>query len=325
MHSCANAQARATLVPMTQVPNLANLNLGIPTAGRGKKGRAAEKKESGRIAQQRERDLKWHRDIFVQCRNAALNEFSVNRLETPDQIGAFLARVVRNEYLNAFVRHWLKGDPDHAISWAMRIWDRHYAVLKLVRLDNPTPALLGIGLTPWDPPTYPLTMEHAINDKLNQVANILFDVYIARAGPNGAERSPADIGDMLNDPVHAELLMLLAKDAFLAVLHYTPDDPFLVQTHDYWVDLEKKVLVSGDIRRLSRGPVVANEEQEQVLAPCALPPCIRPPPRPVAGVEEQEEEERDVVHHPSDDERNPPDDDELPLTFVRRGMRQLRM
>ena len=312
---------------MTQVPNLANLNLGIPTAGRGKKGRAAEKKESGRIAQQRGRDLRWYLDIFVQCRNAALNEFSVNRLETPDQIGSFLARVVRNEYLNAFVRHWLKGDPDHAISWAMRIWDRHYAVLKLVRLDNPKAAVLDAGLTPWDPPTYPLTMERAINDKLNQVAIILFRLYIARAGPNGAERSPADIGDMLNDPVHAELLMLLAKDAFLEVFPpaAAAADIFLVQTHDYWVHLEERVLASDNVRRLSRGPVVANEEQEQVLAPCALPPCIRPPPRPVAGVEEQEEEERDVVHHPSDDERNPPDDDELPLTFVRRGMRQLRM
>ena len=72
LHSCANAQARATLVPMTQVPNLANLNLGIPTAGRGKKGRAAEKKESGRTAQQREMDLKRNRDIFVQCRNLSL-------------------------------------------------------------------------------------------------------------------------------------------------------------------------------------------------------------------------------------------------------------
>ena len=313
MHCCANAQARATLVPMTQVPNLANLNLGIPAAGIGtqRQPRAIRKQ----IAQQREGDLKWNREIFVQCRNAVLNDFSVNRLETPDQMKAFLARVVRNGYNHVFVQHWLKGGPDDAISWAMHIWDWHYFVLRRVRLDNPNAALLDAGLTPWDPPTYPLTMQHTINDKLEQVTNILFEHHIARTGPNGAERSPANINDMLNDPVHAELLMLSVKAAFLEVFPDAEEtDIFLVQTKDYWVDLEQRVLASEDVRRLSRGPVVANEEQEQVLAPCALPPCIRPPPRPVAGVEEQEEEGRAVVHHPSDDV-------ELPLSFVRRGMR----
>lgn len=285
---------------MTQVPNLANLNLGIPTAGRDTQRQPGAIRKQ--IAQQREKTLKWNRHIFVACRNAVLNDFSVNRLETPDQMKAFLARVVRNGYQN-LVRHWLKGGQDDPIAWAMHIWDWHYFVRRRVLLDDRNARLLDAGLNPWDPPTYPLTIEHMINDKLEQVMTILFEHHIARTGPNGAERSPANIDDMLNDPVHAELLMLSAKAAFLEVFPSADDaDIFLVQTKDYWVDLEQRVLALDNQRRLSR---------VLLFAPLAQ--------------QEQEEEERDVVHHPSDDERTPPDDDELPLTFVRRRMRQLRM
>ena len=297
LHSCANAQARATLVPMTQVPNLANLNLGIPTAGAGKKGRTDEKKgkkELILLRQQMVRNLSRNREIFVESRNVSLALGPSDRLETPEQIKAFLVRVAGNEYLNAFVQHELKKTTDDAWYWATHMWDWHRKICEHMRLGGRLKSEYIQIARGWDPPTYPLAMDDVIKDKIIQAVNTLYPNYIARTGPDGGKRSTADIYKMLNDPAYADLLMMLTNDALLEVLHKNDDlydIPFLVQTRDYWVDLEQRVRALEYARGRPRGPVVAKEEQEQVLPPCALPPCIRTPPRPVAGVEEQEEEE----------------------------------
>ena len=305
LHSCANAQARATLVPMTQVPNLANLNLGTPRAGKGKG------KEAKPITQQEENDSKRYRDIFVKCRKLVLEKFSVNRLETADQIKAFLFGLAKVEYLNECVQHWFRVErADNARSWVQIMWNWHHTILKIVRYEDSGTFLLELGLTPWDPPTYPLTMENAISDKMNQVANRLFERLVV-----------LDSDDMMNDPRHAKRLMLQTKEALREVLFDTEaTDNFLVQSKDYWLDLEERVAASKLTmeefdRRLDL------EEQEK----CALPLCIRPPTRPgyvISSAEEHKEEEFEWEQRDSSDgERNPPDDG-LPLTLTR--MSQLR-
>lgn len=277
---------------MTQVPNLANLSLGIPTAGYGKKGRPDKDNKANPVAQQEEKGSERYRDIFVQCRNVVLDKFSVNRLKERDHIRAFLIRVANNVYFNVCVAPWLQGHSSNATSWAVHVWELHYEILKFMSLDDPNSFLLEVGLPLWDPPTYPLTVQHATNDKIKQVARVVFD-----------RLQGEDFGDVMNDGRHAKRLVLLTRQVFQEVLGQNSQNPFIEQTKDYWVDLSYRVAALG------------KELKEQDVTP--------PPPRPVARVEEHEKEEREVVHNPSDGERNPQDVN-LPTTFVKRRMRQLR-
>jgi len=317
---------------MTQIPNLANLFLGIPTAGRDKKTRTTDnqrkeldKAKSAFFAHQRAQARERSPAVFMGCRDAALCKIPGEKIETPQQIAAFLSPLVSNEFLTAFVQNWFlpRTDSD-ALRWATFIFEWHYKITRHMRLDGPA----EVPMNEWDPPTYPLIVEDAMRKTFDQAAVTLFNHYIARHGPNGRKRAPLLIDKMLNDEAYAEALMEAAKIALLDVLN-GPDDPFLVQTRNYFVDLEERVRLLNEKLGLPQdnravdmltmlgknGRARRAAEEERALPSCALPPCPRQP-RPASGAEE-----RAARLVPPDNEEHTALEDELPDSFVPRRKR----
>ena len=277
---------------MAPLPNLATLTLGITPTGTNKKTRNPKKNEAAEIDKSEEELMQWRvalmarnlervSKVLVKCRDATLALTSVDQLETPEQVEAFLIMVVRNEYLAAFMQRLFTTEPYNAMSRTLHMWKLHWDICEQMRQGN------AASFGTWDPPKNPLLVEGVMNKKFKEVALLLFNHHIALDGPDGMERSQADIVKIVNDPMHPSLMMRALQNTFSEVF-LTAEDKFLVQTRAYWVNLEEREIVMNyALGRLVGKRPARHEQEDQVLIPSftlpsyTLPSCPRPP-RPVA-------------------------------------------
>ena len=294
-----------SLGAMAPLPNLATLTLGITPTGTNKKARNPKKKEAAAIDKSEEelmqaqidneeeklmqwrvarmaRNLERVSKVLVKCRDATLALTSVYQLETPEQVEAFLIMVVRNEYLAVFMSGAMfTAEPFNAMSRTLHMWKLHWDICEQMRQGN------AASFGTWDPPKNPLIVEGVMNKKFKEVALLLFNHHIALDGPDGMERSQADIVKIVNDPMHASLMRQALQNTFSEVF-LAEEDKFLVQTRAYWVNLEEReIAMNYALGRLVGKRPARHEQEGQVLIPSftlpsyTLPSCPRPP-RPVA-------------------------------------------